>query len=59
MITTSSYQKNYGYGYPDINYSGVSVVPGPYGLGAINLSGGLLVAALLIGTYIYYKKGGF
>lgn len=55
LVISGSRRLNYGFGYPDINYAGNSVVDGPFGLGGLT-DNPLLLIALAAGAYYFLRK---
>lgn len=63
MITIKNNRTNFGYGYPDVNYSGVTLIGGmptagfvPSGLSGIDLSNPLVLAGIAVAAYLAWKN---
>ena len=62
MITIKGTRTNFGYGYPDVNYAGVTLVGGSPvsgfnpGLGTISISNPLVLAAAVAAAYLAWKN---
>lgn len=63
MITIKGTRTNFGYGYPDVNYGGVSIIGGypntgfvPQGLGSLSLTDPVTLGLVAVAAYFAYKN---
>lgn len=63
MITIKGTRTNFGFGYPDLNYGGVTIVGGtpvtgfvPQGLGSLDLSNPIVLLAAAAAAYLAWKN---
>ena len=63
MITIKGTRTNFGYGYPDLNYGGVTLVGGlptagfvPQGLSGLDLTNPVTLGILAVVGYLAYKN---